>query len=57
MKAADIELEEVRRELMEWGEELDREGLSEREIVGCFCSDLEERLARLYCAFYDRYDA
>lgn len=52
-RASDLELSQVRIELMELGEELDREGFSEREIVGCFCEALEEKLARLYCQFYE----
>lgn len=54
MKASDLELSEIRAELMAWGEELDKEGHSEREIVGAFCEALEEKLARLYCAFYEK---
>lgn len=54
MKAADMELVEVRAELMQWGSELSDEGLTEREIVGGFCSELEERLARLYCQYYEQ---
>lgn len=54
MKAADLELQQARLELMGWGEELEREGHSEREIVGAFCENLEERLARLYCELYSR---
>lgn len=53
MKLADLELANVRAELMQWGEELSDEGCSEREVVGAFCSDLEERLARLYCQHYE----
>lgn len=53
-KAADLELSEVRVELMALGEELDSEGFTEREIVGCFCEALEEKLARLYCEHYER---
>lgn len=53
MKAADLELQQTRLELMAWGEELSKEGHTEREIVGGFCNDLEERLARLYCAYYE----
>lgn len=56
MKAADLELGQVRAELMNWGEELSKEGLSEREVVGAFCEELEERLARLYCAYYELKD-
>jgi len=54
MKAADLELMQARQELMAWGEELSDEGHSEREVVGAFCEELEERLARLYCAFYEQ---
>jgi hypothetical protein len=53
MKAADMELAQTRIELMAWGEELADEGHTEREVVGAFCSDLEERLARLYCRYYE----
>lgn len=56
MKAADLELAQARIELMQWGEELSAEGCSEREVVGAFCSDLEERLARLYCQFYEQQE-
>lgn len=56
MKAADLELEQTRMELMAWGDELSSEGHSEREIVGAFCENLEERLARLYCAFYEQQE-
>jgi hypothetical protein len=52
-KVADLELSQARCELMEWGDELNREGLTEREIVGLFCSNLEERLARLYRDYYE----
>jgi hypothetical protein len=52
-KAADLELQQTRLALMAWGEELEADGLSEQEIIGCFCSELEERLARLYCDFYE----
>ena len=53
MKLADMELAEVRAELMRWGEELSNEGRSEREVVGAFCEELEERLARLYCQYFE----
>lgn len=53
-KAADLELEQARIELMAKGDELSKEGRTEREIVGAFCEDLEERLARLYCELYSR---
>lgn len=51
-KAADLELAQLRIQFMQWGEELSEEGCSEREIVGCFCSELEERLARVYRELY-----
>jgi len=53
MKAADLELQVTREDLMTWGEEMRDEGLSDRDIVGNFCNELEERLARLYCEFYE----
>jgi len=53
MKLADMELGQVRAELMQWGEELSDEGHSEREVIGAFCEELEERLARLYCRYYE----
>lgn len=53
-KAADLELSQVRIELVAWGEELEREGCSEREIVGAFCEELEDRLARVYRELYER---
>lgn len=53
-KSADLELQVVREELMAWGNELfEEEGLSEREIVGAFCEQLEERLAHLYRELYE----
>lgn len=52
-KSADLELEIVRSELMKWGDELSKEGLGEREIVGAFCEQLEERLAHLYRELYE----
>ena len=52
-KSADLELEIVREELMAWGDELSKEGLGEREIVGAFCEQLEERLAHLYRELYE----
>jgi hypothetical protein len=52
-KSADLELEIVRAELMAWGNELSEEGLGEREIVGAFCEQLEERLAHLYRELYE----
>lgn len=52
-KSADLELGVVREELMAWGEELEKEGLGEDEIVGAFCEQLEERLARLYRELYE----
>ena len=56
MKVADLELVQVRDQLMTWGEELSKEGFTERQVVGAFCEDLEERLARLYCMYYDVVD-
>lgn len=53
-RLADMEVANVRSELMQWGEELSEEGCSEREIVGCFCAELEERLARAYRVLYER---
>lgn len=52
-KSADLELGVVREELMAWGDELSKEGLGEREIVGAFCEQLEERLAHLYRELYE----
>lgn len=52
-KSADLELQVVREELMAWGGEMRDEGLSDRDIVGNFCNELEERLARLYCELYE----
>lgn len=52
-KSADLELELIRHDLMGWGLELEAEGLSEREIVGAFCEQLEERLAHLYRELYE----
>lgn len=56
MKAADLELEQARIELMAWGKEMESEGESEEMVVRHFCCELEERLARLYCAYYELKD-
>lgn len=55
-KTADLELGQARIELMARGRELSEEGHSEREVVGALCGELEERLARLYCAYYELLD-
>jgi hypothetical protein len=52
-KAADLEIEQVREQLMQWGGEMADEGESEEMVVRHFCCDLEERLARLYCMYYE----
>ena len=53
MKAADLEQQQVRLQLKDYREELKREGCDEVTILcGCI-DDLEERLARLYCAHYE----
>ncbi len=52
-KSADLELQVTREELMAWGAEMRDEGLSDRDIVGNFCNELEERLARLYRELYE----
>jgi len=52
-KSADLELEIVREELRIDGEELEKEDLSEVEILGAFCEQLEERLAHLYRELYE----
>lgn len=52
-KSADLELEIVRSDLTTWGEELEKEGLEEEQILNCFCGQLEERLAHLYRELYE----
>jgi hypothetical protein len=52
-KSADLELEIVRSDLTAQGEELEKEGLHEPEILGAFCEQLEERLAHLYRELYE----
>ena len=52
-KSADLELELIRHDLMAWGMELESEGLSEAEIAGAHCEQLEERLAHLYRELYE----
>lgn len=52
-RAADIELQIAREEICAWADELKREGRSDEAIRVGICENLEERLARLYCAYYE----
>lgn len=53
MKAADLELQAARDEICAWADELKREGHQDEVIRVGICENLEERLARLYCAYYE----
>lgn len=55
-RAADIELQVARDEICAWADELKREGHSDEAIRVGICENLEERLARLFCAYYEVLD-
>lgn len=52
-KASDLELSQIRLQLDAYREELREEGCKETTILCGQIDDLEDRLARLYCAFYE----
>lgn len=56
MKAADLEQAQIRLQVQDYREELKREGCDEVTIMAGQIDDLEEALARLYCAYYELKD-